>query len=131
MQKYGMGSPRAIGVDIVEISRIRAIHRRHGKKFFDRMLTRTEQSYCLTKSDPYPSISGRVAAKEAVAKAMGVGIGGSLRWVSISVENTHLGAPKIVLDSAGKKSLKKLGGKEILLSISHTADIAIATAIVR
>ena len=124
-----MGSPKSIGVDIVEISRVRAIHRRHGQRFFDRVLTQREQSYCLTKGDPYPSIAARIAAKEAVAKAFGVGIG-ALKWTSIAVESMHSGAPKVLLDASGKKIMKKMGGKEVLLSLSHTGDIAIATAIV-
>ena len=124
-----MGSPKSIGVDIVLISRVRAIHRRHGKRFFDRVLTHREQSYCLTKGDPYPSIAARIAAKEAVAKALGVGIG-PLQWTSIEVESLHTGAPKVILDAAGKKILKKIGGKQVLLSLSHTGDIALASAIV-
>ena len=124
-----MGTPKAIGIDIVEISRVRAIHRRHGKRFFDRVLTTREQSYCLTKGDPYPSIAARIAAKEAVAKAMGVGIG-MLKWTSIEVESMHTGAPKIALDASGKKLLKKIGGKGVLLSLSHTGDIAVASVII-
>ena len=124
-----MGSPKAVGVDIVEISRVRAIHSRHGKRFFDRVLTPLEQSYCLTKGDPYPSIAARIAAKEAVAKALGVGIG-ALKWTSIAVESLHTGAPQVTLDTSGKKILKKVGGKKVLLSLSHTGDIALATAII-
>lgn len=124
-----MGSPRGIGIDVVEISRVRAIYRRHGKRFFDRVLTSREQSYCLTKGDPYPSIAARIAAKEAVAKAIGVGIG-PLKWTSIAVESLHTGAPKVVLDAVGKKALKKMGGKEVLLSLTHTGDIAMAMAVI-
>ena len=126
-----MSKAIGIGVDLVEISRVKAIHKRHEKRFFDRVLTRAEQSYCLSRGDFYPSIAARVAAKEAVAKAMGVGIGGFLRWTSVSVENSHLGAPKIILDTAGKKLLKKLGAKEVLISLSHTGDIAIAVAVLK
>jgi holo-[acyl-carrier protein] synthase len=126
-----MSSAKAIGVDLVEISRIRAIHKRHGKKFFDRVLTRAEQAYCLTRGDPYPSIAARVAAKESVAKALGVGIGEHLRWTSISIENLPSGAPQVILDVAGKKMLKKLRAKKVLLSLSHTGDISIAMAVLK
>jgi len=104
-----------IGVDLVEVSRVKAIHRRHDKKFFDRVLTRAEQSYCLSKSDPYPSVAARVAAKEAVAKAMGTGIRTSLKWVSISVDVLPSGAPQIVLDAAAKRLMKKLRAKKVLI----------------
>lgn len=124
-------SPCAIGVDIVSISRIKAIYRRHGKRFLDRVLTRDEQSYCLMKADMYSSIAARVAAKEAVAKALGVGIGSQLRWVSVGVEVQHSGAPKVIFDAAGKKALKKIKAKEVLLSLSHTGDTAIAMAVAR
>lgn len=120
-----------VGVDMVEISRVKAIHRRHGKKFFDRVLTRPEQSYCLSKGDPYPSMAARVAAKEAVAKALGTGIGVALRWVSISVDVLPSGAPQIVTDAAAKRLMKKLRVKKILISLSHTSDMAIAMAVLK
>ena len=126
-----MSQVQAIGVDLVEVARIRAIHRRYGKKFFDRMLTRAEQQYCLTRSDPYPSIAARIAAKEAISKAMGVGIGATLKWTSLGVENNALGAPLVVLDEAAKKQLKKLKAKEVLLSLSHTHGMAVAMAVLR
>lgn len=120
-----------IGVDLVEISRIKAIYRRHGKKFFDRVLTREEQSYCLTKGDPYPSIAARVAAKEAVAKALGTGMGAALKWVSVSIRALPSGAPEVVLDAQAKKLLKKLRAKRVMISLSHTGDIAIAMAVLK
>lgn len=115
----------------MEISRIKAIHKRHGKKFMDKVLTKAEQSYCLTKSDPYPSIAARVAAKEAVAKAMGTGMGAALRWVSVEVVSRPSGEPEIVLDAGGKKLLKKLKAKKVLISLSHTGDMSIAMAVLR
>lgn len=126
-----MKKPVGIGVDLVEVSRVKAIHRRHGKKVLDRMLTREEQYYCLSKSDPYPSVAARVAAKEAVAKAMGTGMGASLKWVSVSVNILPSGAPEIVLDAAAKKLLKKLRAKKVLISLSHTGDMAIAMAVLK
>lgn len=113
---------------MVEIARVRAIHRRHGKRFFDKVFTRNEQAYCLTKSNPYPSLAARLAAKEAVAKAFGTGIGGVLRWVSVSVEVTPDGVPQVILDAEGLRYLKKLKAKRVLLSLSHTDSLAIAMA---
>lgn len=123
-----MKPTRALGIDMVEVDRIRAIHRRRGQRFLDRMLTRSEQSYCLTKGDPYPSIAARIAAKEAVSKAFGFGIGNALRWVSVSVDILPTGAPVIVLDEQGKKLLKKSKAKEVLVSLTHSREHAIAVA---
>ncbi len=125
-----MNSVSGIGVDLVEVNRIRAIHRRHGNRFFARVMTPSEQSYCLSKSDFYPSIAARVAAKEAVAKAFGVGIGGELKWTSVEVVADFSGAPKVVLDAMGRRLLKKMKGKGVLLSLSHSAGVAIAMAVI-
>ena len=126
-----MRSVRAIGVDMVEIDRVRAIHRRHGKRFFERMLTRPEQSYCLTKGDPFPSVAARIAAKEAVAKAFGAGIGSQLRWTSVSIETLPSGAPIVVLDKQGKALLKKLKAKEVLVTLTHARGAAVAMALIQ
>lgn len=115
---------------MVEIDRVRAIYRRHKKQFLDRLFTKNELAYCQTKSDPYPSLAARVAAKEAVAKALDVGIGGILRWTSVSVEISPTGAPKVVLDADGKRYMKKIKASDILLSLSHTDTLAIAMATV-
>jgi holo-[acyl-carrier protein] synthase len=124
-----MSQTFGLGVDMVEIDRIRAIYRRHKKQFLDRLFTPSELAYCRTKADPYPSLAARVAAKEAVAKAMNVGIGGILKWTSVCVEISPTGSPSVVLDAAAQRHLKKLGASKVLLSLSHTDTLAIATAL--
>ena len=67
------GNVIGVGVDLTEISRIRAAHQKHGQSFLDKIFTADEQAFCLTKADPYPSFAARCAAKEAVSKALGTG----------------------------------------------------------
>ena len=76
------GQVLGIGIDLIEIDRIRQAWQRHGERFLNRIFTDRELDYCLTKKDPAPSLAARWAAKEAVAKALGVGLGESLKRYS-------------------------------------------------
>lgn len=119
-----------VGVDLVDIERIRQMHERHGERCLERIFTKVEQTYCLAMRNPYPSLAARFAAKEAVSKAFGTGIGKDFGLLSLSVEKGEEGAPVAVLDEQGKALLEKRGGTEVLLSLSHTANQAIAFAII-
>lgn len=114
-----------IGTDIVEIDRIRRIHQTHGERFLQKIFTTVEREYCFSKSNPYASLAARFAAKEAVAKALGTGIGRSLKWKEIEIhrEARH---PQVVVPNS---LLSSLGVKSIFLSISHCRKYATAVAI--
>ncbi|MDR0535148.1 MAG: holo-ACP synthase, partial [Puniceicoccales bacterium] len=87
-----------VGVDLVEIPRIRALVERHGEAFLQKVFTQEERAWCMALGTPWPSLAARFAAKEAVSKAFGTGIGGELDWKSIGVSRTPSGAPFVVLD---------------------------------
>ncbi len=115
-------SRREVGVDIVDIKRIRHSYEQYGEKFLRRVLTENEISYCREKKDMMPSIAARFAAKEAVAKAIGSGISGRFSWKSVEVVNNEQGKPAMrVLDEA-----LGIPGENIRLSLSHTGDYAVA-----
>jgi len=117
-----------IGVDIVDIARIREIYDRQGERFLARVFTETEQNYCLRMKFPHKHLAARFAAKEAVSKAFSTGIGDFLNWTSISVVSGSRGEPSIVLDEKGQALLERVGGSAVAISLSHTDDTAIAFA---
>ncbi len=112
-----------IGVDIVEIERIRGLYERYGEGFLRRILTDDEAAQCLAKPDPVASLAGRFAAKEAVSKALGTGISHGLSWHSIEVFNDEAGKPGATVRLAGREFTAKL-------SISHDRHSAVAMAVV-
>ena len=122
------GPVLGVGVDIVSVSRIREMGERQGKRFYERVYTEAERVYCSGFKDPSERYAARFAAKEAVAKAFTTGIGEYLNWTSIGIVSGNRGQPLIELDDKGKALLDQVGGKSIAISLSHTADTAIAFA---
>ncbi|MFP6900423.1 MAG: holo-ACP synthase [Opitutales bacterium] len=119
-----------VGVDLVEVDRIRKSRQNHGEHFLEKVFTEEEREYCLGMSDPDPHLAVRFAAKEAVAKAFGTGIGEDVGWRSISVSRTGDGAPIVILDDQATTKLKSMGGSNVLLSLSHLANLAVAFAVI-
>ncbi|MFP6854612.1 MAG: holo-ACP synthase [Opitutales bacterium] len=119
-----------VGVDLVDVDRIRKSRENHGSYFLEKVFTEEEREYCLGMSDPDPHLAARFAAKEAVAKAFGTGIGKDVGWRSISVSREASGAPLVILDDKAKAKLKALGGTQVLLSLSHLTNLAAAFAVI-
>ncbi len=119
-----------LGTDMVDVERIRRSHERHGERFLKRVFTAVEQEYCLAQSNPYPHLAARFAAKEAVSKAFSTGIGAEFSWTSLSVEHGERSQPLARLDEKGRALLESVGGTNVLLSLSHTATIGHAVALV-
>ncbi len=110
------------GVDLIEIVRIQEAIDRHGEQFTNRIFTIGEQRECNGRA---ASLAARFAAKEAVAKTLGTGIG-DISWVEIEVAGDESHAPHLVLHGAAEKLAKKLGLNNWSLSLSHTHEHAIA-----
>ncbi len=117
------------GIDIIEVNRIQASHERFGERFLQRILHPDEIQYCLSHRVPGPFLAARFAAKEAVSKAFGTGIGAELGWHDIEVRRKETGEPFVVLHGKGADLLKARGGKHVLISLSHTQEHAAAIAI--
>ncbi|KAB2674480.1 MAG: holo-ACP synthase [Verrucomicrobia bacterium] len=118
-----------IGIDIVEVDRIRGAWERHGNRFMERILVAGELAYCAAQSDPAPSLAARFAAKEAVSKAFGTGIGEKLGWHDIEVVRLASGQPQVRLVGKGEALLAERGAQRIHLSLSHAAAYAAAVAV--
>jgi holo-[acyl-carrier protein] synthase len=118
-----------IGVDVVEIARVTAAIERHGDRFLQRVFTAGEMAYCGRMKPAMACYAARFAVKEAVAKALGTGIGADLGWLDIDVQRKSTGAPFIVLTGAGAEFAKRRGITEVLVSLSHSESYAVAQAI--
>jgi holo-[acyl-carrier protein] synthase len=116
-----------IGMDIIEIKRIKqALTRR--PKLEKRIFAKEEIAYCRQKSNPFPSFAARFAAKEAVLKAMGVGIGAcALEDIIICSEPS--GAPGIYLRVSAARLAEAKGIKEFKVTLTHSKEYAAATVI--
>jgi len=117
------------GVDIVETSRIAASVARHGERFLQRLFLEGERAYCAKMAVPDRCHAARFAAKEAVSKAFGTGIGAQLGWLDIEVRRKASGEPFVVLHGAGIETARRLGISEIRLSLSHSDHYAVASAL--
>lgn len=117
------------GIDIIEVSRIEASHRKFGERFLQRILKPAEIAYCLSHKRPAPFLAARFAAKEAISKAFGTGIGRHLGWQDMEVGRKESGEPFVILHDGGQRLLAERGGRIVQLSLSHTEQYAAAVAI--
>ena len=118
-----------IGIDVVEVERIARAIRDGGDKFTGRVFTAAERAYCQAQARPELHYAARFAAKEAVAKAFGTGIGENLAWLDMEVVRGEQGAPRLVLGGAGKEFAARHGIREVLISLSHAQAYAAANAV--
>ncbi|HTA75532.1 MAG TPA: holo-ACP synthase [bacterium] len=118
-----------MGVDLIEIERVKKAHLKHGQRFIDRLFTASEAKYCLRKSDPYPSLAGRFAAKEAVIKAFSHGFGGRWKWTHIEVTKELSGKPTLKLHGIMEKLRVDRKINHVHLTIAHSKRDATATVI--
>ncbi|RJP26736.1 MAG: holo-[acyl-carrier-protein] synthase [Candidatus Abyssobacteria bacterium SURF_5] len=118
------------GIDIIEIERIERAIARQKEKFLERVYTQEEIDFCMKKARPAMHFAARFAAKEAVAKALGTGLSRGVRMRDIEVAPAAAGPPKVRLYGGAAKIYDALGGKKILLSLSHSREQAIAHAII-
>jgi len=119
----------AHGIDLVECGRLAGIIERHGERFLRRVFTSGELAYCRGRKRQIEHLAGRFAAKEAVLKALGTGWRGGIAWTDVEVVSAPSGQPRIVLSGRCREIAEALGLSGILVSISHTAAHAIASAV--
>ncbi|MFZ0828605.1 MAG: holo-ACP synthase [Verrucomicrobiia bacterium] len=117
------------GIDIIEVARIQASHEKFGERFLNRILLADEIAYCLSHKIPGPFLAARFAAKEAISKAFGTGIGAQLGWQDMEIRRKESGEPYVVLHGKGNELFQSRGAKQLLVSLSHTATYAAATAV--
>ena len=111
-----------IGVDVVQIPRIRTVLDRWGDRFLNRVYTKREIEYCLRRKNPSTHLAVRFSAKEAVLKALGSGYAEGVRWKDIEVTRHASGRPGIQLHNHTEALFHRHGIKKIHLSTSHDGD---------
>ncbi|NUR78540.1 MAG: holo-ACP synthase [Thermoleophilia bacterium] len=115
-----------IGVDLIEIERVRRALARHGESFKERCFTEAERAYCDSKPNPPQHYAGRFAAKEAVGKALGCGV--HFTWKEIEVRGRP--KPGVYLSGRTARFAEKIGAARIELSMTHARELAAAVAVV-
>jgi holo-[acyl-carrier protein] synthase len=114
------------GIDLIEIERVREAIERHGDKFIARIFTAYEQKECKGR---IPSLAARFAAKEAVAKALGTGIG-DVSWLDIEIRGDENNAPRLYLYGIADAKAKEKGLSNWSVSLTHTESQAMALVVV-
>jgi holo-[acyl-carrier protein] synthase len=114
-----------VGTDIVQIERIRKLR----PSAVTRILTTAEEAYCRRHAAADERIAGRFAAKEAILKALGTGLGGGVTWRQIEILPDEKGAPRATFTGALARKIRALGATRCHLSISHQGDYAVAFAV--
>jgi len=117
----------AIGVDICENSRVKKAIETQGDRFILKIFTPQEIDYCSSKTESHICYSARFAAKEALLKALGTGLRNDLKWRDIEICNDELGKPFFIFHG---KTAEIIDNRNVLLSISHTSENAIAFVII-
>jgi len=119
---------RGLGIDAVEIDRIRRVLRRSGPAFERRLLSGAESRLLAVSTRPEQFVAGRFAAKEAVMKVLGTGWGRGVRFRDVEVLADPDGVPLVHLSGAAAERARMLGIRQLLVSITHTRELALATA---
>jgi holo-[acyl-carrier protein] synthase len=118
-----------IGIDALKIERFEGAIREYGDSFLKKIFTDKEIEYGGTKKGYYMHMAGKFAAKEAVKKALPDGAEIGLNWKEIEILNKEDGKPYVVLHGHAKHLMEKYNLSEILVSISHTRELAASNAL--
>ena len=108
----------AIGTDIVRIARIAGVLDRQGERFVSRILRPEEIHEYQAHREPARLLAKRFAAKEAVAKCLGTGIGRGVSWQDILIHHDNNGAPLVTLSGGAREVAQRLGSETVLISLS-------------
>ena len=119
-----------IGVDLVESARIEHSLERFGERFLHRVFTEGEIAYSKSMKFPARHLAARFAAKEAVSKAFGTGIGKSMGWKDVDVRRKESGEPYVVLEGGAKQLAEERKVSKVLITLSHTEHHAMAVIVV-
>jgi len=117
------------GIDLIEVSRIASSFEKFGTRFVNRILLPDEIAYCLSHKHPAPFLAARFAAKEAISKAFGTGIGAQLGWHDLEIRRKESGEPYVVLHGKGVELFTARRASGLHISLTHTENYAAATAI--
>jgi len=119
---------RGIGIDLVQIPRMRRVVERWQDRFLERVFTEEELAYCRSRKDPIPHLAARFAAKEAGLKALGTGLRLGVRWRELEVRRERGEAPVLILSGRSRAIGEARGGRRMLLALTHEGEYACAQA---
>lgn len=119
----------SVGTDILKVERIEEVVQRLGDRFVRRILTDREQAEYRESGQPDRLLAKRFAAKEAIAKALGTGIGRGVSWQDIQIEHDKHGAPVVRLDGGASRVAAERGGRRVELSLADELDYVVAFAV--
>jgi len=119
-----------IGFDIVETKRITEALEKFGDKFLNRIYTHNEIEYCRSMKFPALHFAARFAAKEAISKAFGTGIGAMIGWKDMEIVKRSSGEPYVILNGRAEEYARKIHVTEVMVSLSHTENYGAANALV-
>jgi holo-[acyl-carrier protein] synthase len=118
-----------IGVDLVEISRVRSLIASQGERAVLRLFTESERRYCGDMANPARHYAVRVAAKEAAFKALGTGWARGVQWKDVEVERLASGQPILHLHGAALGEAEKLGATRFFVSLTHDQLVSAAVVV--
>ena len=118
-----------IGIDIVQLGRIKEAIEKWEKRFLNRIFTPLEQEYCLRHKTPHLFFGGRFAVKEALFKAIGTGWRQGVQWKEVEVSNLPTGQPVVSVSGKIKALLDEKKVDQIHVSITHDIDYSVGQVI--
>jgi holo-[acyl-carrier protein] synthase len=118
----------AVGLDLVEVERVRRAWARFGERFAHRILTDAERG--SLHGDPAAYLAARLAAKEAAFKALGTGWAAGVTWRQVEILNTLSGAPEMSFFGVARRLLTERGAGGVHVSLTHTAGHAAAVVVI-
>jgi holo-[acyl-carrier protein] synthase len=118
-----------VGTDLIEIARIAQSIDRFGERFLHRVFTPREIAYCRRKKNAAESFAARFAAKEAAAKALGIGISRGVSWLELEVVRLPSGQPTLSLSGRAAQRARQLAVARASLSLTHSKDFALAVVV--
>jgi holo-[acyl-carrier protein] synthase len=124
----GGNGTSAIGIDIVEIKRLARVSRKWGEAFLKKVYTDRELAYANSRRFPYQHLAARFAAKEAIFKALGEVEKDFVGWKNVEILNDNFGKPVVFWHGGAEKTRKKRHLKGAVVSLSHTENYAVASA---
>ncbi len=119
----------SVGVDVVEVARVQRLLEEQRDHFLGRIYTPAERTYCLDKARPGEHLAARFAAKEAVMKCLGTGWSAGVNFCDVEVQRSSTGELAVALTGGALEVSRGRGIQRIHLSLSHTAEQAVAFAV--
>ena len=116
----------SIGTDILEIARLKAVLERQGERFVQRILTPDERQEYAVSATPERMLAKRFAAKEAIAKALGTGIGRGVSWQHMQIGHDEFGAPTVTLSGGAQQVAAQKGTEQVALSLADEQRYVVA-----